>query len=956
MRCLSSFRARVVRGLPCIRLSRKAARGLAVFVILSTAGVGFAQPTTTGSLAGTVRDQQGGVLPGALVAARHLPTGAVAETQTGGDGRFTLSVRPGGPFILAVQLSGFRTQERRDVFVSRGEETRVDFELQLASVDEVVTVTAGTALARDEKRSAPTIMDIVSADSVGRFPDANAAEALRRIPGVTLEVDQGEGRFVVVRGVDASLNNVTINGQIVGTPAEFGTRGVSMDSVPADLISRLEVVKAVRPDMDANAIGASVNIATLQAFDMPEGLLFGSLRSGYNVMSERMPFTASASFGRVLGAAKRWGLVVGASYSQRRYESELNEPAEVSWAIFNGFYVPRNPSFRLYDIERRRQGVNASLEFRPVKGHSVALRFNHNLFQDTEGRRQTVFDFTRGTLTNQTPTSGQFSQGRATRAYRDYRQRHLINAGMLAGTHGMSKSVLDWNIGASRGERETPFRVDWEFRSAAGAFPNTYDVSDPTLPRVTPVEAFYDGSAYPFQRVRFRTDLEREDVISGELNLKRFTNFGGRAGYWKVGAKVVSRDKMQDRTNENYLPTSPAFRLSDFGLAAPGPDDFFRGTFRFGPILNLQALKEFFQQNPGRFVRDSLSSLQNSLQQDFNASEAVYAGYGMVGVDFSNWNLMAGVRVETTRGDYFANELVFAKGVFTSRVNPAAGTTDYTDVLPGVHLNFFPSRRLALRVAWTNTLGRPAYADLAPIKALDEVQESDGSYVGSLFEGNPTLQPYKSMNVDVSFEYYLPSGLLSVAPFYKRIDNAIYDRSVVQENVVYNDRLYARFSSVRPENAERGHIAGVEFNYQNTFTALPSPFDGIGTNINYTWTHSSVRIFGRDGSVPFFRQSRQTGNAALLYRKYGVEAQLSVSFQGPYLQSVGSDAGSDNYFDWYTRVDMKASFPLTPRLRVVVEGRNLNDAPRRQYAGIRERRVEHEIYDRDFYAGIDWRF
>ncbi len=109
----------------------------------------------------------------------------------------------------------------------------------------------GTALARDEKRSAPNIMDVVSADSMGRFPDANAAEALRRIPGVSLEIDQGEGRFVVVRGIDASLNNVTLNGQIVGTPAEFGTRGVSMDSVPADLISRLEVAKAVTPDMDA---------------------------------------------------------------------------------------------------------------------------------------------------------------------------------------------------------------------------------------------------------------------------------------------------------------------------------------------------------------------------------------------------------------------------------------------------------------------------------------------------------------------------------------------------------------------------------------------------------------------------------------------------------------------------------------------------------------------------------
>ena len=332
-------------------------------------------------------------------------------------------------------------------------------------------MTAGTALARDDKRTAATIMDVVSADSVGRFPDANAAEALRRIPGVSLEIDQGEGRFVVVRGIDASLNNVTFNGQIVGTPAEFGTRGVSMDAVPADLISRLEVVKAVRPDMDANAIGASINIATLGAFDQPGGFLFGTLRSGYNDMSGRAPFSGSVSFGRVLDTAQRWGIVLGASYSRRRYETELFRVAD-TWANFNGFFVPQNQAFFLYDVNRRRQGVNGSLEFRPTRQHSLALRINHNRFEDTEGRQQTELDLTRGTLTNQTPTSGQFSQGRATREYRDYNQQHLINAAMVSGNHEMPRATVDWGFGASRGQRETPFRVDWEFRSAANAFPN----------------------------------------------------------------------------------------------------------------------------------------------------------------------------------------------------------------------------------------------------------------------------------------------------------------------------------------------------------------------------------------------------------------------------------------------------------------------------------------------------
>ena len=197
-------------------------------------------------------------------------------------------------------------------------------------------------------------------------------------------------------------------------------------------------------------------------------------------------------------------------------------------------------------------GVNASLEFRPTAQQSFFLRFNNNLFQDLEGRQQTQFDFTRGTLTNQTPTSGRFSQGRATREYRDYTQKHLINALMLGGTHTVQRTALDWRVGGSRGQRRTPNRVDWEFRSAANAFPNTYDLSTQTLPVITPDPSFYSGAAYPFRRVRFRNDLEREDVWTGELNLRRSVTLGGRGGYWKTGVKVVTRDKFQNRENPNY--------------------------------------------------------------------------------------------------------------------------------------------------------------------------------------------------------------------------------------------------------------------------------------------------------------------------------------------------------------------------------------------------------------------
>jgi TonB-dependent receptor len=906
-----------------------------------------------GTLSGTVTDAQGGVLPGATVVALYEASGVSTQAVTRQDGRYTLSgLRPGRYRVVAT-MPGFRDADPREATLDDRQEHQLDFRLQIAAIAEALTVRAGTALARDEKRSAPNIVDVVSADALGRFPDANAAEALRRIPGVSLEIDQGEGRFVVIRGVDASLNNVTLNGQLVGTPAEFGTRGVSMDSVPADLIARLEVTKAVTPDMDANAVGASVNIRTLGAFDRPNGLFSGTFRTGYNDLSGRAPYSGNATWGRAFGAGRRVGVVVGGSFSQRRFDSDLFRASNGTWSNFNGAFVPQNQAFLLYDVDRRRIGVNGVVSYRPRNGHDLTVRVNRNLFRDIEGRQQTELDLTRGTLSNQTPTSGQFSAGRATREYRDYEQHHTIDAVMARGQHAIAPGLIDWQAGFSRGERETPRRVDWEFRSGANAFPNRYDVSDPTRSIVTPSDNFYSASAYPFRRVRFRTDLEREDVVAAEANLRRDGSVAGVRGYWKAGAKLVTRAKTQDRENQNY--TGSSFTLGDFGLAGPEPGRFFDNRSRYGPTLNLPALQQFFADHPERFTFDALATRSDSLVQDFEADEDVVAGYGMRTFEFARWSLLAGVRVEHTRGSYTANELLLSNGTFTGQVRPAVGETSYTDVLPGVHVNLFPRRNLTVRAAWTNTIGRPSYANLAPIRALDDLEVEPGIYVGSLSLGNSTLKPYESMNVDASIEYYLGSGLIAVAPFYKRIDNPIYGRSFVERDVTYEGRFYEQLGFSQPENAESGHIGGVELTYQNYFTRLPAPFDGLGVNLNYTVTDSSVRIFGRDDELPFFKQSNHIGNVAVLYEKFGVASQVSLSFNSPSLGSVGTDRDSDNYGDTYRIVDFKVSAPIARGVRGLVEVGNVNDEHRRRYAGIPERRVHDEVYSWNLFVGLDWR-
>lgn len=869
--------------------------------------------------------------------ARLLEGTGLAATADARSGAFTVTSDPNGGRAAPSPASARPENEevvQLEKFVVEGER-------------------AGQARALKQKRESDNIMDAVSADAVGKFPDGNAAEALRRVPGISLEIDQSEGRFVVIRGVDSQLNNVTLNGQILASPAEQGRRGLSMDSVPAELISRLEVAKAVTPDMDHNAIGGAVNIVTQSVFDRPEGYLFGSVSAGYGKFNEKWGWWgASANYGRLLGAEKKWGVTAGFSYSFRNYASQTSDA--LNWTLRNGNYVPGTQESFDYDIERTRLGLNVALEHRPREGHELFFRINYNEFTDDEGRQKTGYEFALGTLSNQTATSGNFSQGRATKEFRDYKQNHLIDAYTFGGKHQLGGDYkLEWQIGMSDAERETPRRVDWEFRSAASAFPNSYVLGSGPIPIITPNAAFYDPASYPFRRARFRTDDEREDIYSLQADLRREIELFGRPAYWKAGMKYFDSEKHQDRQNLNYNLASGAanlFTLAQTGLAGAEPAGFMEGRYRYGPTINLPALQQFFRDNPTRFVFDSNSSNSNSLDADFDAGEEVTSGYLMAGLQpTANSTLIAGLRVERTEAYYAALER--RNGIYSRLSIPKS----YTQAMPGLHFTWRPDDRWVVRAAWTNTYGRAAYTSLAPRNVLDDIDLGGGVFQGSLSSGNPALEPYESTNFDLSLEYYLKNnGLVSVGVFHKRIDNPVYQNAYTLNNTTYGGRNYSTLGISRPENANEGEITGVEFNWQQVFTFLPAPFDGLGLNVNYTIVDSSVTIFGRPDELPFFKQSDSLGNIALVYEKHGFEARLAYSFNGDYLEEVGTSAANDGYTDRRRVWDAKLSYRINSRFRIYGEFTNLGEEPLRTYSGVPGRSSGYEIYAWNANFGLNW--
>ena len=865
--------------------------------------------------------------------------GLAQRAVTNRSGRFTLRGVPAGSHTLNVGGAGFRTQQVAVTVAETGQvEIAVTLQTLYEDIEEIVVTAARASQLRalQRKQSADRILDAVSADSVGKLPDFNAAEAIQRLPGLSVELDQGEGRYPIVRGIDSNLNNVTIDGNPVGAPEGSGRR-VALDVVPSDLVAGIEVVKAATPDLDGNAVGGNINIVTRSAFSSDEPYGSVSVRAGYNEKSDRSPFGVSGSWGGKLGADERFGLVLAASYYDKRYETDLLEGLD--WSEFAaGSFAPERVRLFDYDITRERIGINANLEYRRSDTSFLYLRTIFNEFTDEEGRDQLDLDAARGDQTAVSATVVQNSEGRASREFRQNDQTQKLYNVSFGGEFDWEGKIFETSYTFSHAEENTPRRIDWEYRSSGSAFPNSIDVGS-TFFGLDAGAAIDDPVNFDFRRVLFRSDGIEEDIhtIKGDLQLPM--NFASHQGFLKFGLKVSARDKFRDRENENYTDAQD-FTLADTGLFLAAPADFLENRYDLGPRLDFAAHQALFQSNPELFEFDAEDSALDSIASDYDLEERLYAGYGMFSVDIGDVNVIAGVRAEYTDATYNA----FIVDLPVDPANPATAVTDdasYLDWLPSVHVNWRPTDNWIVRGAWTNTIGRPNFQDLAPSLESDD---------GEGETGNSDLQPFESMGLDLSVEYYLqPSGIVSLGVFYKDIDNPIFTR--VRNDVTFRGIFFDELA--QPENADSGSLLGVEFNWEQQFVMLPGAFSGLGASLNLTFIDSEVDVIGRESDdLPFFRQPDRIANAAIFYAIGPLEARVAASYRDDYLQEIGGDGTEDVYFGERTQVDVKLSYAPTDRWSFFGEVQNVNDDSRREFQGVSSRLFADEIYSWTALVGV----
>ena len=907
--------------------------------LFASASVGvlaaIASPAMAGDLAGRVSDAGDTV---ALQSATVTIPALGREAVTGRDGAYTIADLPAGTYQVEVRYVGAPSVTRTITVPAVGIVT-ADFTLGDSSQIIVIGQAANQASALSRKYAADGVSDVLTRDAIGQFPDQNVAESLRRLPGINILNDQGEGRYISIRGLDPELNASSLNGVRIPSP-ESDVRSVALDVISSDIIESIEVKKSLTPDMDGDTIGASVEIQTTSAFNRRSDLLSVKVEGSYNdYVGEVSP---KASFDFATRLADNFGVSGGVSYYRRKFETDNIEADD--WNTAGGIVFNETTEYRDYDVTRERISGTLNFDYLASPFTTVFLRGNFSQFDDHEYRRRTTLIF------NEDPASGDADSAFFTdadgrievrRDLKDRFERQRIATSQIGFAHDDGEWKADFSASWARSSEKEDFSVDpIRFRSRfdGDGLDINLDYSDPRLIRFTAsgnTADFLDPASYGFNRLELTTlsdSIDEEYALKGDL-ARTFALAGGEFTV-QGGLKARWREKSYDFNGTFY---------GDYDGDLTAADLLGTATYRLadmGPVLDKYAAAAFFLANEGKFEIDQYETDLLSLPSDYAAEEDVLAGYLLGRYSSDTLRVIGGLRMEQTDVS-LAGQLVVDDGDDVTDVIPLAFDRSYTDWLPSLTLRLEPQDDLVLRLAGYRSLVRPKLSKLAPRFSVNEDLEAEF--------GNPDLVPYRAWNADASIEYYLPgNGALSLGAFYKSIDNFIVDQTT-QVDGTFQGIDYEQLT--RAINGETAEVFGIEIGASRQLDFLPAPLDGLLVQANYTFTDATGTVL-TDGdiadprSIALPASSRHTGNLVLGYEMGPLELRAAGTYRSKYLDELGGDASADRYVDDHFQLDLSAKYAVTENIRLFAEWINVNNAKYfayRNYAG-RERLLQYEEY------------
>ncbi|WP_010605811.1 TonB-dependent receptor [Pseudoalteromonas maricaloris] len=925
---------------------------IAAAVLLATSPSLYA---ATGKLVGVVKDPQSN-LSGAVISVKGQDVSTVSDYR----GRFELPKLDAGRYTLVVKYMGYQETELQ-VEVTDGKVTTLSPILlnHQQAMEEVVTVGQifrGAMAAANNQKNASNIKSIISADGIGKLPDRNAAEAVQRIPGVSIERDQGEGRFVAVRGLPSQWSSASINGNRLPTAEEETTsRATAFDFFPSELIEFVEVSKAITPDMEGDAIGGNVNFVTKKGAD--DFILKTNFAVGQNELADGTNYSANVVYGdRLLD--DKLGFIINATAWQRDWATDNYEPRRGNDGL--GIY---RLELRDYTGTRETYGLNGSLEYQLESGTLSASALYGTLIDDeTHYKHRLRFDKDRAEL--------------------QHIRNELITEMQgfeIAGEHdfGFDKT-LSWQLATYENEFRYGDKPNSEDNSYFVARFDQKEVGYVGLEdRDTGKNYAYnqvDGGSDPWNAISnhfpsgFTLDPSKMGLSWVEL-YKVYVNEKDRlvanADFdWqynnqlavKFGAKYRDKVRKADFADEFYAWDSEQYgaapTLADFALSdQPGRSDYlseakFDYRTQLSQVASTDALAQFWTQNRNKFKLDAgesaLISNGGALGRNFDVEETHTSLYSMATYQANdNWEVLGGLRVTRTDTEvsgytYLADE---------DKVVDTTNSNDYWSVLPALHVTYRANDDTNYRLALTRTFARPDFGSLTPGATYLEQDNQ-------LNSGNPALDPTYSNNLDLMVEHYFDRvGLVSAGVFYKDIQDPIFQATSVGN---YNNKQGVTI--IRPENGDSAWLAGIELAFNRDLGFISDSLSNFGVMTNATFMDSEMQIPERTEKVAIPRQANELYNFTLYYDDTRFAARIALNHKGAYIEEHGGDSLSDSYYGANTSVDFTTSYQLNEQTLVYLELSNLTNEALQYYQGEQGRPLQVEYYGIRGMVGINYQF
>lgn len=906
-----------------------------------------------GTIKGRILDTSNQTLPGATIYIDSLHTGVVSDIN----GFYTLTNIAPGTYKVKVSYVGYSPVEMT-ITVPEGKTVESDVMLNDGvKLREVVVGGAfnGQRRALSSQKNAMGIVNVVSADQVGKFPDSNIGDALKRISGINVQYDQGEARFGQVRGTSADLSSVTINGNRIPS-AEGDTRNVQLDLIPADMVQTIEVNKVVTADMDADAIGGSINLVTKNT---PSKRMFNATAgSGYNAVSKKAQLNLGLTYGDRFFNDKL-GLMFSGSYQNAPGGSDN---AEFEYDVDDGSVVMKEAQMRQYYVTRERQSYSLALDYKFNADHKISFKGIYNRRNDWENRYRVVYkDLDESDPSEQSIELQTKGGADDTRNARLERQQTMDFT--LDGEHNLGgRLLMDWAASFSRASEDRPneryFGLKMDNNTGENLI-NTFRGIGGRAPYSTIAIPGLDNEGWELDELTNSNQSIYENEWKFRLNFELPLMKGLYGNTLRFGGKYTNKEKDRETTMYKYdgedVNDNPIF--NDGGAWREHGSSQIRKGFMVG---------DNYPEGTHFVSKKYLGSINfNSMQGEpdyeemsgnYHAKEEITSAYLRFDQKLGQkLDLMLGLRMEHTALNYRGLNWVVDEDENESLESTGNRKNSYTNWLPSVLLKYDVNDDLKLRASFTETLSRPKYSALIPSVNYNRADEEATI-------GNPNLKPTTSYNFDLSAEYYFKSvGLVSVGFFYKSINNVIVDEvwkgmdSQLPITGTYD------YEISKPINAYDADLFGVEVAYQRDFGFITPALKCLGFYGNYTYTanktknhHFEHRVLEDGEDVDMIGSPEHTANASLFFEKWGFNLRLSYNFASAFVDEMGEVAQLDRYYDKVNYLDLNASYTFGKRFKTTIyaDVTNLLNQPLRYYQGTKDRTAQVEYYGARFNAGI----